>query len=89
MPPDPEKQPSPAAGSPPLPWRKAMAKELEQLAELHERCEDRQSETRLRRDRLWRLRIDLPCTAPDEAIEHVDSAVLCIGEARRHLEGTT
>jgi hypothetical protein len=71
-----------------LDWRKSAAHDLERLEELHRRVDDRQSETRLLRDRLWRLRIDLPCQALDEAIEHIDSAILCLGEARRHLEGS-
>ncbi len=70
-----------------LPWRKAAATELERLAELHRRVDDRQSETRLLRDRLCRLRIDLPCLALDEALEHIDTVVVLIGEARRHRDG--
>jgi hypothetical protein len=46
--------------------------------------DDRQAFLRLERDRLWRLRIDLPCQALDEAVDHIDSAILLLGEARRH-----
>jgi len=70
----------------PLPWRKAAALELERLSELHTRCDDRQAEARLLRDRLVRLRTELQCESLTEAIDHLDSAALLIGDARRHLE---
>lgn len=63
-----------------------MAREIERLAGLHQRLEDRRAFLRLERDRLWRLRIELPCAAIDEALAHIDSAILCLGEARRHQE---
>jgi hypothetical protein len=46
--------------------------------------DDRQAFLRLERDRLWKLRIDVPCTAVDEAIDYLDTAILLLGEARRH-----
>jgi len=70
-----------------LDWRRAASKDLARKVDIHKRVEDRQAYLRLERDRLFHLRVDLPCNALDEALEHVDSAILCLGEARRHLEG--
>jgi hypothetical protein len=69
-----------------LDWRRAARREIERLTDLHQRVDDRVAALRLERDRLARLGFDLPCLALLEAVDHLDSAILCAGEAHHHLE---
>lgn len=71
----------------PLPWRKAAAKEIERMADLHRRVDDRVAALRLERARLVSLGFDLPCQALLEAVDYLDSTIVCVGEAHQHLKG--
>jgi hypothetical protein len=66
-------------------FRKAAAADLAHRVSLERRLADRISYNRLERDRLWQLRLDLPCESLTEAIDHADSLILNLCEARGHL----
>jgi hypothetical protein len=69
-----------------LDYRKAAAKELEHQAGIDARIEARIAALRLERERVVRLGCDFPCKDLEEAVDHIDTALLLIGAARRHLE---
>jgi len=66
--------------------RKAAAKELQRMASLDERLDWRIGSLRLERERVVQLGFDLPCADLAEAVDHIDSAILLVAAARRHLE---
>jgi hypothetical protein len=56
-------------------------------ADLEKRVDDLQAAVAHRRIDAESLSRDLPCQALKEAIDHLQSAWFCIGEARDHIGG--
>ncbi len=72
-----------------LDWRRAAARDLARKVELHKRLDHVQGALRHRREDVVRLGFDLPCADVAEAVDHIDSAIVLIGAARRHLQSNT
>jgi hypothetical protein len=71
----------------PLNFRHAAAREIAHTADTLKQVEDNSADCRLNRDRLARLRPLLPDPELNEAIEHLDQAVIELGAIRRRLGG--
>lgn len=71
----------------PLSWRRAASREIEKLAGLHKRTEDRIAYLRLERDRVVQLGFELRDPALARAVELLDQAILELAAVRRRLEG--
>jgi hypothetical protein len=69
-----------------LDWRRAAARDLAHQVSLHKRLDDLQAALRHRREDAVRIGFDLPCADLEEAIDHLDSAILLIGSSRAHVE---
>jgi hypothetical protein len=66
-------------------FRRAAAREIQHQRSVLDRLRDRQAFLRLERERLIQLGLDLPCRAIAEAVDYIDSAVVVLGEAARHV----
>src|SRR2546428_534047 len=71
----------------PLPMRKALAREVADMALLDRRLDWRISEMRLARDRVAQLKpLVYHSAGLDRTIRHLDRAVLALSQVRRALE---